>query len=325
LTYVGGGPTPPTWHKVELMKLSIICFKNKAQKAAVKKKKPVQQHYQSFSRRDSLRLNASNPYLARRKGRRVKPSRNNLQLLYKRKSHINQKLRVRKFKLRVSNADAIRRTSRGLTRPRRGSYLSLRTTRALRLTYGTMLGFERSFMTRLRAKIHYRKYPDFFVTKKSSKSRMGKGKGKIVGRVVKIKRGESIVDLRFRNYLKSPHLIRALRQAIPCTTRLVYRNKTLRRLLLTDKKKRPWRSYALLKKRKKKWQLDLERASLLRQVNKMGPGYRRYFNRRLFKAMLKAKFKMCRRFIKWRREPRLKEQNERKMRVRRHFLVMFRT
>jgi len=220
------------------MKASIICFKNKAKKAVVKKKKPVQQHYQSFNRRDNLRLNAANPYLARRKGRRVKPSRNNLQLLYKRKSHINQKLRVRKFKLRITNADTIRRTARGLTLPRRGSNLSLRSTSALRLTYGTLLGMERSFMTRLHAKINYRKYPDFFVTKKSSKSRMGKGKGKIAGRVVKIKRGESIVDLRFKNYLKTPRLIRALRRAMPAT-RLVYRNKTLRRLLLTDRKGRP--------------------------------------------------------------------------------------
>jgi len=76
-----------------------------------------------------------------------------------------------------------------------------------------------------RAKILYRKYPNFFVTKKSSKSRMGKGKGKIAGRVFRVKRGEVLVDLKFRNRLKSLKIYRAVKEAIPGKTRLVYKNK----------------------------------------------------------------------------------------------------
>jgi len=54
---------------------------------------------------------------------------------------------------------------------------------------------------------------------------MGKGKGKIAGRVFRVKRGEVLVDLKFRNRLKSLKIYRAVKEAIPGKTRLVYKNK----------------------------------------------------------------------------------------------------
>jgi ribosomal protein L16/L10AE len=67
-----------------------------------------------------------------------------------------------------------------------------------------MIAVEKAVMpTKQRVWAKYRKYPDFFVTKKSSKSRMGKGKGKIFGRILKIQKGEVIFDLGVSHALKS--------------------------------------------------------------------------------------------------------------------------
>jgi ribosomal protein L16/L10AE len=85
---------------------------------------------------------------------------------------------------------------------------------------------EKTFMqTRGSAKILYRKYPNFFVTKKSSKSRMGKGKGKIAGRVLKIRPSETLVDLRLNALWKSYKHLTALRMAIPGKCKLVYKSR----------------------------------------------------------------------------------------------------
>jgi len=64
----------------------------------------------------------------------------------KKKSIINQKLRVRKFKTRITHASPIRRISQGLIFPRRASLVGLRMTRAYRFTYTTLIGIEKSFM-----------------------------------------------------------------------------------------------------------------------------------------------------------------------------------
>jgi len=69
---------------------------------------------------------------------------------------------------------------------------------------------------------------------------MGKGKGKIAGRVFRVKKGEVLVDLKFRNRLKSLKIYRALKEAIPGKTRLVYKNKWARRLLVMSRVRRPW-------------------------------------------------------------------------------------
>lgn len=159
----------------------------------------------------------------------AKPPRNNLQDLYKRKSRINQKLRVRKYKLRVTQDDFVRRGSIGLSLPKRPCRFSLILKRSYRVTYTTLIGMEKAFMqSRGAAKMFFRKYPNFFVTKKSSKSRMGKGKGKIAGRIMKLKRGQAIVDVKVRNFSKKItylKYLKALRAAIPYKTRLIYKNK----------------------------------------------------------------------------------------------------
>src|SRR5881275_2219091 len=117
--------------------------------------------------------------------------KNNLQLLYKRRDQFNQKTRKRKYKSRVTSADPIRRTSRGLVVPRRPHTVGFRVDKGFRVPYATFIGVEKVALdSKGKVRIKYRKYPDFFITKKSSKSRMGKGKGKIYGRVLRMRPGE---------------------------------------------------------------------------------------------------------------------------------------
>jgi len=54
---------------------------------------------------------------------------------------------------------------------------------------------------------------------------MGKGKGKIAGRIMKIRKGEVLVDVKLRSYRKSAVIMTALRRAIPFNGRLVYRDR----------------------------------------------------------------------------------------------------
>lgn len=95
-------------------------------------------------------------------------------------------------------------TSRGLSLPRRPMFVGLRANNACRMTYLTMIGMEKTFMpSRGKVQTRYRKYPNYFVTRKSTKSRMGKGKGKIMGRVLRIKKGEVVLDIKCKNIFKS--------------------------------------------------------------------------------------------------------------------------
>jgi ribosomal protein L16/L10AE len=116
--------------------------------------------------------------------------------------------------------------------PRRPTYVGLRANRACRMTYLTLIGMEKCFMpSKGKVQARYRRFPDFFVTRKSSKSRMGKGKGKIMGRVLRIKKNEVVLDIKAKNIFKAKKSLRALRLAIPTTTKLTFKNRWVRRRL----------------------------------------------------------------------------------------------
>jgi len=154
-----------------------------------------------------------------------KGHRNNLQTLYKRRS-FQPKIRKRKFKLRIKANTPIRTTSMGLTLPRRPQSVGFRVNKGFRIPLSTYIGIEKvALSTRGKMRIRFRKYPDYFITKKSSKSRMGKGKGKISGRVLRIRPGEVFIDLKFRNLAKMGNRLKAFRQALPSTAQMVFRNK----------------------------------------------------------------------------------------------------
>jgi ribosomal protein L16/L10AE len=269
------------------MKFSTPLYKNKKQpkkaasaknkaSAAAPKKKTSQQYLTGKQLREARHSRAR--FREDLVGYRIKPPRNNLQLLYKRKSQINQKMRVRKFKTRTTQSTPIRRTSAGLKVPRRASLVGLKMRTAVRFSYATLIGMEKTFMlSRGKCKLYYRKFPALFVTKKSSKSRMGKGKGKIGSRIMKIRRNEVIVDIRLKNYIKHRRFIKAVKSAIPSTTQVVFKNRWVRRHILTGKFMRPWLAHRVQKKRKKQWQIDLERAGLAAKLKRRVPGVKRYY------------------------------------------------
>ncbi|MBS1584570.1 MAG: ribosomal protein L16 [Bacteroidetes bacterium] len=177
--------------------------------------------------------------------------KHNLQRLHKIQSQFKQKTRKRRFKTRVTNGWRVRESARFSSRPRRFLFRGFRTTRACRLTFKALIGAEKSIMaTKSKVWVRYRKYPNFFTTRKSSKSRMGKGKGKIAGRVAKIQRGEVLFEGKIAHHRKSRKWVSALKQTMPSTLQLVYHSKPAERTIKNFYRSRPW--YAIAKKFKKR-------------------------------------------------------------------------
>jgi len=176
-----------------------------------------------------------------------------IQYLYKKKDKFNAKLRRRKFKSRVYNKKPVSSASYNRTISPFPWLMSLRVKHACRLKFKAFIGTEKALMvTKNKVWIHYNKYPNFFVTKKSSKSRMGKGKGKIAGRILKVLKGETIFNVHLANFFKTKRWLKAIKGTLPSKTSLVssswgakrfyflyYRNKSrVRRKFRRKKKKR---------------------------------------------------------------------------------------
>ena len=127
-----------------------------------------------------------------------------LQHIHKIKNKFNIKTRRRKYKLKITNKKNVRSVSYLKTISPYPRYFGLRVDHACRLKFNTLIGAEKSLMaTKEKVFITYKAYPNFFVTKKSSKARMGKGKGKIIGRILRIMKGEIILNVFLSNPLKS--------------------------------------------------------------------------------------------------------------------------
>jgi ribosomal protein L16/L10AE len=188
-------------------------------------------------------------------------SHNNMQALHRLKSQFNQKTRKRKYKARVTNAAPVRSTARGRALPSRNSLFGFRVKRACRASFSMFIAAEKAIMaTKQRVWIKYRRYPGVFVTKKSSKSRMGKGKGKIWGRLMKIERGEVIFDAHVRNPIKSRKWVRAVRRTLPVPSTLVYKCKSAERAHKNFLRLRRARGKFRVKRRKpKKWQIQVRK------------------------------------------------------------------
>ena len=54
---------------------------------------------------------------------------------------------------------------------------------------------------------------------------MGKGKGKIFGRVLKIQKGEIVLDVNIACPFKTKKWVDALQKSLPTTTKLIYKNR----------------------------------------------------------------------------------------------------
>lgn len=145
-----------------------------------------------------------------------------MQFLHKKKDKFNPKLRRRKFKLRVYNNNVVSSASYNRTISPFPWLVGLRVKHACRVKFKTFIGTQKALMfTKNKVKLHFNKYPNFFVTKKSSKSRMGKGKGKIVGRILKVHKGETIFNIRPKNITKTRKHIRAIKGTIPSKSSLI--------------------------------------------------------------------------------------------------------
>jgi ribosomal protein L16/L10AE len=145
-----------------------------------------------------------------------------IQFLHKKKDKFNAKLRKRKFKLRVTNKKIVSNASYNRTISPFPWLWGLRVRHACRVKFKTFIGTQKALMvTKNKVQIRFNKYPNFFVTKKSSKSRMGKGKGKIVGRILKVHKGETIFNIRFKNFFKCRRWVKAIKGTVPSKSTLV--------------------------------------------------------------------------------------------------------
>lgn len=145
-----------------------------------------------------------------------------IQFLYRKKDQFNAKLRRRKFKLKVLNKSPVRNSSYNKTISPHPWLFSLRVKHACRLKFKSLIGSQRAIMaTKNKVRLHFDKYPNFFVTKKSSKSRMGKGKGKIAGRVLRVQKGERIFSAFLADPKKTKRWLKAIKGTIPSKTTLV--------------------------------------------------------------------------------------------------------
>lgn len=183
-----------------------------------------------------------------------------LQHIHKIKNKFNMKNRRRKYKLRVLNKNVVRNASYLRTIPLRPNLLGVRVDNACRVRFETFIGSEKSIMaTKNKVLLFYKAYPNFFVTRKSSKSRMGKGKGKIAGRVLRVHKGETIFNIKIGHPFKSRRWVKALRETLPSTSKIVYSshaafvfksNYFVNRPWIQHKKKKRKRPFWMKEKRK---------------------------------------------------------------------------
>jgi len=80
---------------------------------------------------------------------------------------------------------------------------------------------------------------------------MGKGKGKILGRVLRVRPGEVFLDVKIKNFLRMHRQLKALRQALPSTSTMVFRNKWAARTVNNFYRARAWYTCKKPKKKKK--------------------------------------------------------------------------
>lgn len=119
-----------------------------------------------------------------------------LQIIIKRANKVNQKLRVRKFKSRVLNKLKVKNSFRGRRHARKleATVFVTKTSRLIR--HKVLMGIEKSVVvTKQFFRPAYYGYPDLYVTKKNQHSRMGKGKGKLRGRIQKLKPGAPFLEI----------------------------------------------------------------------------------------------------------------------------------
>lgn len=147
-----------------------------------------------------------------------------LQAILKKQDRYNVRTRVRKFKSRVLKNHVVKYANRG-----RGQSLVtgidryvLRADHSCIVAFKALVGGEKALMYSKGAiEPVYRGYPKFFVTAKSSKSRMGKGKGKLGGRIQKVQKNEAMFELDICAPHRSASFLRAFRSALPVTVSMV--------------------------------------------------------------------------------------------------------
>lgn len=123
-----------------------------------------------------------------------------LQKILTMRHKFKHKSRVRKFNRRVFNKKGKRGYPFGV-RPSNGhySFVAFHLRKPAVVDFSTLAGIERSFLfSKNKLKKRYYRYPDYFFTKKSSHARMGKGKGKIFDRVMKIQAGTPFFEMKIR-------------------------------------------------------------------------------------------------------------------------------
>jgi len=82
---------------------------------------------------------------------------------------------------------------------------------------------------------------------------MGKGKGKITGRLWKVQKGQGILDLKVRHPFKSRKIVTAVKRTMPTTVRLVTGSHFVQRAKTNFYGARWWMNYRRKKKRRPFW------------------------------------------------------------------------
>lgn len=95
---------------------------------------------------------------------------------------------------------------------------------------------------------------------------MGKGKGKIFGRVLKIKKGEVVFDMGVSHIRKSRKWLGALKLVIPTTTRVVYKSRWVYRRIKDYFRNRAWLSFKRKEKKKKFYQIEAKKFIFMLQA-----------------------------------------------------------
>lgn len=147
-----------------------------------------------------------------------------LQAILKKQDRYNVRTRVRKFKSRVLKNHVVKYSNKG-----RAEHLLtgldryiLRADHACIVGFKSLVGGEKALMYSKGAiEPVYRGYPKFFITSKSSKSRMGKGKGKLGGRIQKVQKNDVMFELDIGAPRRSASFLRAFRSALPVTVSMI--------------------------------------------------------------------------------------------------------
>ncbi|HYD89920.1 MAG TPA: ribosomal protein L16 [Flavobacterium sp.] len=147
-----------------------------------------------------------------------------LQAILKKQDRYNVRTRVRKFKSRVLKNHVVKFSNRG-----KGQHLVtgldryiLRADQSCIVAFKALVGGEKALMYSKGAiEPVYRGYPKFFITAKSSKSRMGKGKGKLGGRIQKVKKNEAMFEFDIGAPHRSANFLRAFKSALPVTVSMI--------------------------------------------------------------------------------------------------------